>query len=233
LIVLPDERIILYMMNATENMMSNKDLTVSSTELTAEQKAFLEAHEEMHRQFGRLPRPARVAQDVVINDKLMNARLTVDASGSMNSIIGEDTSGSMAGVSKLDWAALMRKALTPQPYSAKSNQMIMITDGETQQSSFPKPKYEKFKSNEAMIEEKLLTGRNRRSNKEIAAVRQVARKLNRKLKVQLEQRMKNVKSMQTVHVIEDRSACIPQQLMKDFLQEVALFKNSVQDNTED
>lgn len=202
---------------------ATKDVIVGSTELTEEQKAFLEAHEEMHRQFGRLPRPARVAQDIVIN---------VDISGSMSSF-PEDNSGSMSGVvSDPSWADMLKKALTPAPYSAKNNQMIMITDGETQQSSFPKPKYEKFKSNEAMIEEKLLTGRNRRSNKEIAAVRQVARKLNRKLKVQLEQRMKKVKSMQ-VHVIEDRSACISPQLMKDFLQEVALFKNSVQENTED
>ena len=97
------------------------------------------------------------------------------------------------------WAAILKKALTPAPYTGKRNQMI-ITNGETQQSSFPKPKYEKFKSNEEMIEEKLLTGRNRRSNNDIAAVRREARKLNRKLKVQLEKRMKNVRSVQSFTV---------------------------------
>lgn len=192
---------------------ATKDLIVGSTEMTEEQKKFLVLHEEMHRQFGRLPRPARVAQDVAIN---------VDISGSM---IPEDNSGSMAGViSNPNWADMLKKALAPVPYSAKQHQMIIITDGETQQSSFPKPKYEKFKSNEDMIEEKLLTGRGRRRNKEIAEVRREARKLNRKLKVQLDKRMRNAKLMQSVSVFKDTSGEISSSQMREFLQEVHSLK---------
>lgn len=166
----------------------NPDGTLNH-KLTADQKSFLEAHEELHRQFGRLPRPARVAQDVVINP------IIFDASGSMTSI-AEDNSGSMGGT---DMTAIMAELMKPPPYSGKRH-MIIITDGETQQSSLPKPKYEKFKSNEAMIEEKLLTGRNRRSNKDIADVRREARRLNKKLKVQLKKRMKQVRSVQSFTV---------------------------------
>jgi hypothetical protein len=218
LIVLPDERIIFYMMNATENMMSSKDLInpatdliVGSCELTAEQQKFLEAHEEMHRQYGHLPK-ARVTPDMVIN------QIIRDTSGSM---IHEDNSGSMAGVmGGTDWKAMLQAALAPKPYSGPRH-MLIVTDGDTNvMKKFPKPKYEKFTSNEAMIEEKLLTGRNRRSNKAIAEVRRESRKLN-KLRTAEQSRIKRQeRKKKSVNVLTDTSSHLSTPEMREFLKEL-------------
>lgn len=202
---------------------ATKDLIVGSTEMTEAQKKFLDLHEEMHRQFGRMSRPAKVAPDMVINP------IIFDVSGSMTAI-PEDNSGSMGGtdMSKI-LADLMR---TPIPYSG-TRHMMVITDGDPAvMRKFPKPKYEKFTSTEAMIEEKLLTGRNRRSNKEIAAVRYESRRLNKKRTAAQSRIKRHEKKNGSVMMFEDRSGSISSEQMAEFLKEIHLLKTS-EKNTED
>jgi hypothetical protein len=200
---------------------------LSDVVATLENQAFLAAHEEMHRQYGRLQQPAQVAPDIVINDNLMNSRIMVDTSGSMNDVVvvGDTHGNSMGGT---DINAIMREMLKAPPYSGPRHMMI-VTDADCiVKQKFPRPKYEKFTSNAAMVEEKLLTGSNRRSNKAIAEVRREARKLNKlRTAAQSRKERNERRNKNEMQLLVDFTHNVSQKQMAEFLKEVNSLKNSV------